>query len=789
MNKDRIFEILSSVLGYLKKNWKFVLKYCFVAGLVVSAFLVGGSYVVWLTKQDEVIRNLETFQKEISNSYDPDRSKPIRILDKNGKLIGEFSRRKFRPIRTDNLINHGNIIWALLSSEDQDFYRHGGVNYASLARAAIVNLTTFRKQGGSTITQQLAKLTLDLGARNIFNKLTEFYCTFYLESRFDKNTILAMYLNRIFLGEGNTGVEEASRYYFNKPAFELTPAEAALLVGTIPAPSNYNAVRNPKVALKRQRMVLFLMAENKQLHPKPNSIEKEFERKIDSNVRKFRTLYKVEENKDEEDKISVTSEIGKYGFDKDFNVNLAPDFNFQIRQFVIENFSEIDLETRGMNVYTTLDFDKQESAERALREGIEGVRKKLSEEKAAYLKSGKNEEVAIQKKIIENMNGSLISINPSNGHVEALVGSYKISNIFRFNRAVSAVRQPGSVIKALVYLLAFEKRIITPISIVTDEEIKIRGYSPKNWYKGYRGDMQARIAFAQSVNTVAVKLLNEVGVGTFLDALGKILDLDRAELNERFQPNLSLALGSGELSPKELATIYATIANLGKKVKPIEILRIADFEGSELFSLPPTQPGDVEQILDPVACAMVLNLLEAVVSEEGTMKVGLKGEDRFPMGGKTGTVQSPKEARKRWGNRKGVRDAWFAGVNPNLVTAVWIGNDAGAPFPGSGSGISGSVWFKYVSYVARTIGFGDSLIPPFNGDYVKVDICGDTGGLLSGESGCQHPLYGQYFHIGDQPASSVVAPLKEGAKSESTGEALSEEDSVELELPKMNEEE
>lgn len=789
MNKERIFRTISFLLNYAKENWKSIVKYGTVIGLIVAAFLIGGSYVVWLTKQDDVIRNLETFQKEVSNAYDPNQSKPIRILDKNGKLIGEFSRRKFKPIRTDNLNNHGNIIWALLSSEDQDFYEHGGVNYTALIRAIVVNLTTFRKQGGSTITQQLAKLTLDLGARNIFNKLTEFYCTFYLENRFDKKTILAMYLNRIFLGEGNTGVEEASRYYFNKPAYELTPAEAALLVGTIPAPSNYNAVRNPKIAFKRQRMVMFLMAENKALNPNPNSIEKDFERKIDSNIRKFKTFYKVEETKEEEDKLTVTSEIGKYGFDKDFNINLAPDFNFSVRQFVIENFSEMDLETRGLNIYTTLDYDKQEAAEKALREGIEGVRKKLSDEKAAYLKVGKNEEAAIQKKIVENMNGSLISINPSNGYVEALVGSYKISNIFRMNRAVSAVRQPGSVIKALVYLLAFEKRVITPTSVVTDEEIKIRGYSPKNWYAGYRGEMQARVAFAQSVNTVAVKLLSEVGVGTFLETLGKILSLDQSELNKRFQPNLSLALGSGELSPKELATIYATIANLGKKVKPIEILRIADYEGSELFSLPPANASEAEQILDPVACAMVLNLLEAVVSEEGTMKIGLKGEDRFPMGGKTGTVQSPKEARKRWGNRKGVRDAWFAGVNPNLVTTVWIGNDAGAPFPGSGSGISGSVWYKYVSYIARTIGFGETLIPPFNGDFVKVDICADTGGLLSGESDCPHPLYGQYFYIGDQPASTAAIPIKESG--ETTGarsnEALSGEDSVELELPETKE--
>ncbi|TGN02863.1 transglycosylase domain-containing protein [Leptospira dzoumogneensis] len=789
--KDRILGILAALLQYSRTNWRSILKFSVISGIVILSFLIGGSYVVWLTKQEEVARNLETFQREVSDAYDPNEIKPIRILDKNGKLIGEFSRRKFRPIRTDNLANHGNIIWALLSSEDRDFYEHNGVNFTALLRAIIVNLTTFQKQGGSTLTQQLAKLTLDLGARNVFNKLTEFYCTFYLESKFDKNTILAMYLNRIFLGEGNTGVEEASRYYFNKPAYELTPAEAALLVGTIPAPSNYNAVRNPKIALKRQKMVMTVMGKNQNLHPNPKSIERDFEKKVDANIRKFRSFYVVEETKEEEDKVVITSEIGKYGFDKDFTINLASDFNFGVRQFVIENFSEIDLESRGMNVYTTLDYDKQEAAERSLREGIEAVRKKLSEEKANYIKAGKTDEAAKQNKIIENMNGSLISINPANGYVEAMVGSYKISNIFRLNRAVSAVRQPGSVIKGLVYLMAFEKRIATPTSIVVDEPIKIRGYAPKNWYKGHRGAMQTRTAFAQSVNTIAVKFMDEIGVGDFIHTLGKILDLDSSELSRRFQHNLTLALGSGELSPKELATVYATIANNGKKVKPVEILRITDFEGSELYVNLLPDPKEAEQILDPVACAMTLNLLEAVVSEEGTLKIALKEGEKFPLGGKTGTVQSPKEAQKRWGSRKGVRDVWFAGVNPNLVTAVWVGNDLGAPFPGSGSGTSGSIWFRYVSYVARTLGFGDSLITPFNGDYVKVDICAETGGLLSNEAECKHPLYGQYYYVGDQPGGGATTPTvtqTEGASSTNgSEEALSGEDAVELELPEAKE--
>lgn len=190
---EKISSVFNSLRGgfvslflFIKSYWRFVFRYAVIAAAVTVSFLIGGSYVVWLTKKDEIVSNLDKFKNEVTNYYEISQIRPIRILDRNGKLIGEFSRRKFKPIRTDNLAEHGNVVWALLSSEDREFYNHHGVNYAALLRAIIINLTTFQKQGGSTITQQLAKLTLDLGARNIFNKITEFYCTFYLESQFDK---------------------------------------------------------------------------------------------------------------------------------------------------------------------------------------------------------------------------------------------------------------------------------------------------------------------------------------------------------------------------------------------------------------------------------------------------------------------------------------------------------------------------------------------------------------------------------------------------------------------------
>jgi membrane peptidoglycan carboxypeptidase len=720
--------------------------------IFLSFFFMGGAYVVWSSEQSRVERSLEKYRSEVSNFYDNFQPKSVKILDRNGKVIGEFYRRNFRPIRTDNLKKHHMLLWAVLSSEDREFFSHTGVNYTAIARAVITNLIQFRlSQGGSTITQQLAKLTLNLGKRNLFNKITELYCTFYIESKFSKEEILAMYLNQIFLGEGNTGVEEAARYYFRKPATELSAEEAAMLVGTIPAPSIFNPIRNLGIALNRQKRVLYDMARNEELHLVPSEIPKKFGESIEGNLRKFRIIYKVKETKDEDGNPHYSSEIGKYGADKDFRINLAPDFNTEVRRFVLDSFSNEDLEERGMVVYSTLDLEKQRMAEDSLRVGVDSVRNDLAKQEAELTKKGNTELADLTKTILPQMTGSLISLDPETGDIEALVGGYKISNTFRFNRAEDARRQPGSTIKALVYALAFEKRIVNPSSRVKDEKLDFSGYSPKNWYKGYRGEMTVRTALAQSVNTISVKLLDQVGVSYFLSKLGQILSLSEEELNNRFQRNLSLALGSGELSPMELSIIYATLANGGRRVTPRKIIKITDVDGNEFYQTSPNEAS--EQILDPVACAMAINTLESVLTEEGTMNIKrMPGESNI-FAGKTGTVQSPKTKSNKWKGLKGVRDVWFAGLAPRNVTVVWVGHDEGAPFPGSGSGVSGGIWLRFTQTVKSKLGLGNRLITPFVGDFVKVNVCADDGTILetSPDYVCKTPLYEQYYYIGDLP--------------------------------------
>ncbi len=746
---------LLSILNSIK--WKVFRVVGFV--ISISIIILGlSAYVVWIKEKPNVKANLDKYRSEVSNYYDSVKTKPIRIYDKNSKLIGEFNRRNFKPIRTDNLKDHGNLVWALLSSEDRDFYKHGGINYAAIGRAIVVNLTKFRLlQGGSTITQQLSKLTLNLGERNIYNKITEAFCTYYIENQYDKETILAMYMNQIFLGEGNTGLEEASRYYFNKTATKLTPAESALLVGIIPAPSVYNPIRNLTIALDRQKRILNDMAKSPQLHSNEKQIEKDFAKKIDESIRQFKNSYKIVEVKVAE-KVKFTSEIGKFGFDRDFKINLAPDFNESIRRYILEKFTNDELEKTSLNIYSTLDYDKQSVIEASLREGIEDVRKVLDKEKQAYIKKGNDEEAKRESEIIDNMNGSAVSLNPFNGNVEALVGAYKISSVYRLNRAEESKRQPGSAIKGIIFALALEKHIITPSSIVKDEKINIGGYTPRNWYGSYKGFITARQALAQSVNTIAVKLLQEVGVGYFLEKMSLILSIPVPELKERFGNNLSLALGSGELSPMELAMVYSTIANGGMKIRPRKILKITDDD--DIDRTPPElyTEEQSEQILDPVACAMAMNLLESVLSGEGTLPIRVKEKDKIPVAGKTGTVQTPKKAAAKWGNRKGIRDSWFAGIFPGNVNTVWVGNDQSAPFPGSGAGISGQVWLRYMNFMRSRISPDEKLVKPFEGDFVQVDICGELGILLQDAPDCKFPIYSQYYFKGSEPGANSTPP-------------------------------
>ena len=709
--------------------------------LVLSfiVFIIGFfmySYKIWNSKKYDVTEALIKLEKEVTESYRVDENKNVKIFDQRNILIGQFYLDKIKTIQKEKLKLYRNLVWAILSSEDKNFYKHNGLDYTSIFRAIWINFSNLSKiQGGSTITQQLAKMTMKLGKRNFSNKLAEMFCTFFIEKNFDKNTILSIYMNQIFLGEGNIGMEASSLYYFNKNAIDLTPQEAAMLVAIIPAPSVYNPIKNLKFALERQKIVLSSMRSNLNLYPTYPVVPK-----FDLTLRKFYRKYKIfipkSKNRNE-----YRSKIGKFEVtDKNFDINKAPDFNSMIRNDIIKYFSDLFKTTSSLNVYTTLDYAKQKHAENALKRQIRKIRRDI-------LLAKRNK---ISKKISDSINGSIVSVNPQNGFIEALVGSYEISSTgYRLNRAINASRQPGSTIKALTYAIALENRMISPSTLLKDEAINFNGYKPKNWYKGYRGYVPSRIAFTQSINTIAVKLFRQVGTNNFLNKIGRILSLNPTSLKERFKKNLTLSLGSGEVTPLELSLIYATIANEGKKVIPVQIQKITGKDDRLLYYY--NSSFETETILEPTACAIVLNFLQGVLGKNGMIKVPFSENISLKMGGKTGTVEFPNRSRKKWSYAKGVKDTWFVGLIPNLTTVVWIGSDIVAPFVGSGSKTAAPVWLDYTQKIIYNTDLSKNLIKNQSNDYVLLDTCGDNGKvLLQGFTNCKEPLYGQYYYHGTE---------------------------------------
>lgn len=729
------------------------------AGLVAvfTLAMIIGAYVRWSGKKETVSHILDAIQAELKGELSERDKKLIEIYDRNGVLIGEMRRAGQRDIRADNISDYKNVVWALLASEDRNFFKHGGIQLRSIGRALTTMVTGGETQGGSTITQQLAKLvmseaeaaeagqavgdTTKIRKRSVFNKLSEFFCTWYLESKYDKPTILAMYLNKVYLGMMSVGFEDASRRYFGVSARELSPAEAAMLVGIIPAPSVYNPAASMKAALTRQQLVMKLMGAH------PYVVKSAEKLDIEKQAKNFREKHLVVERKVGETTL-YTTKIGRYIYARNFRLNRAPDFLNEVEKFLNKKYTSDELKSKVLRIETAIDIRNQEAAARLLSARVAQVKAELGKEKEKILAKGNKAEADVVQVIEDGLNGSFIALNPENMYVDTVVGGFEYRSTSPINRAFSMYRQPGSTIKGLVYALAFQEKIIHPSSIVEDKAVNYGGYQPKNWYKGFKGRVTARQAFALSMNTVPVTLLHKIGINKFADTMRAVLGLTSEEMAIRIgdRKNLAMALGAIELSPLELARIYATIASGGRKVEPVMVLKISDFDGNEIYKADTDKPR--EQILDPVASAMVMNLMQAVISSEGTMPVKLK-EIAGISGGKSGTVQSPSAAKAKWNNRTGIRDTWFVGALPGQISVIWVGHERGAPFTGSGSGTAGGVWQDFSKDYVVAHPDAKRFLPTLETGFVALNICGEVG-LILREYKCKYPVMGQVYYAENQ---------------------------------------
>ncbi|MCK7615257.1 transglycosylase domain-containing protein [Roseibium sediminicola] len=535
----------------------------------------------------------------------PARPPNVKIVASNGALIANRGDTGGEAVRLEQLPPY--LPNAVIAIEDRRFRSHFGVDPIGLARAMVTNLTSGRlQQGGSTLTQQLAKNLFLEQDRTIKRKIQELVLAFWLEAEYSKDEILEMYLNRVYLGSGAYGVDAAARRYFGKSARLMTVAEAATIAGLLKAPSRYSPARNPDLAEDRAQLVLAAMNEEGYI------TDDEAKNALAAPAKVVRRYTTASEN-----------------YAADWVMDVLPHFVGSIEKDII--------------VDTTIDPAMQQAAEQALRAALKENRQKYGVTQ-----------------------GAVVTLDTA-GAVKALVGGADYSKS-QFNRAVYAKRQPGSSFKPFVYLAALENGM-SPQTVRQDRPVRYGNWSPQNYTKEHYGPVTLTRALSLSLNTVAAQLAHEVGAGTV------VATAKRLGISSEMKKNLSLSLGTSEVTPLEIAGAYVPLSNGGYGVLPHVIRRIRTVDGKTLYS----RSGDGRGRVVDRRLVGEMNLMMSETLMTGTGRKA-RLESGRPAGGKTGTSQD-------------FRDAWFIGYTGNLTTAVWLGNDDNSPTrKATGGGLPALVW-------------------------------------------------------------------------------------------------
>ncbi|MDF3821541.1 transglycosylase domain-containing protein [Leptospira sp. 96542] len=645
---------------------------------VILVLLTAYQISLFFYHKKSIEYDLSKLQANLSKSGQVDVPKQIvTIYDRNQNIIGKYNSGTSLSLSLKQCSETKVFTETLIASEDRDFLQHSGISIKGMLRAFVLNLVSLQiKQGGGTITQQLARnLFTDRTRNSISRKIYETIIAIYIETKLNKSEIICMYMNKAYFGQNSYGVEEAARYYFNKSATKLTYAEASLLVGVLPAPSLYNPIRNTKAALNKQKAVMNALVDTEVLNEK-SALKK---------INEFRALYQIKE-KDEE---TPYGSIAKNGANKLFQSNVAPEINEYVLKYLTENLEGFQESENTIKVYTSIDVLKQRSAKSVLNTDIDSLRWSFRNESKLSYKDNKDYASSIQ--------GVIVSLNPYTGEILASSGGTNAGDSYRnMVRSFYMKRQVGSVLKGFLYCVALEEGTIHPNSILKDEPVNISGYKPKNWYGKYLGEITIAEALQQSVNTVAVTVLQDLGVKTYANYLKKGLGLSFSEKN-RFPNNLTLALGSADFSPLEVAVLYSEIVNGGKIVEYSLIQKIVINE--DVYFESPNYYTN-RNIFSSSNTSAILQFLKSVFAQGGTAAwVGNKQKKNpsflnFDIAGKSGTVENdnPNFIKLKL---KGARDVWFVGLTPEEVTVVWFGHEEGVPIPGSGSSVAASTWARY----------------------------------------------------------------------------------------------
>jgi penicillin-binding protein 1A len=715
-----------------KSNFKKVLMVSFLSifFICLTAGFFGTAFIYFHYSKDlPDVRKLKDHQP----------STITQIYSDKDEKIAEFYIEKRIIVSLENIPL--GLKQATLAVEDSNFYYHFGIDPKAIFRAFITNLKAgYVVEGGSTITQQLTKTIFLSREKTLPRKIKEAILAVRLELVFSKDEILEMYLNQIYYGHGTYGVEAAARTYFGKRVNDLTIAECAMIASLPKAPNNYSPYRNPKKARKRRNHVIRRMADVS-----------------------FITRAQAKASLQEDFHLGQVQEM----------LNKAPYFVEHVRRILEKRFGSSKLYRAGLKVYTTLNMDMQESAQRAIKENLQNADKRygyrgslgtvdlsrgeisvqnamlkqnnFSEKKGIEIGSIVNGTVMsvgetqawiiigaedgyldikdmnwarkpnskidgrwtkirhpneaitagdmIRVKILDRkqdgsgwslaleqepeVEAALISLDPLTGHVKAMVGGYNFYKS-QFNRAVQAIRQPGSAFKPIIYAAAVNEGF-SPSSIIIDSPIIFKEkedifdkWKPVNFEQKFYGPTSLREALAHSRNVVTVKLMQKIGIKSSIH-LARSLGI-----SSNLEENLSIALGSSGMTLFELTSAYSAFANMGTLIKPAAIRNIKSRNGELLFTSVPesTQP------IGPGTAHIITSLMQSVIKNGTATKV--KALKR-PVAGKTGTTNN-------------YVDAWFMGYTPELVTGVWVGKDKDEPLGKNetGSRTAIPIWLQFM---------------------------------------------------------------------------------------------
>ncbi|MBL8061707.1 MAG: penicillin-binding protein [Anaerolineales bacterium] len=685
-------------------------KGCFVRLFVISIFAVvilglcAGSILVY-----QYSRIASTLPDVSDLKNRTSQFQTTRILDRNGQVLYEIldpnaGRRNYIPLSEIS----PNLVAATISTEDKDFYSNPGFDPIAIIRALWTNYVTEGQGGGaSTITQQLARALLltpeERTQRTVSRKSREIILAAEITRRYTKDEILELYLNEIYYGNLAYGIEAASETYFGKTAKDLTLGEAAFLAGLPQSPAIYDIYTNPDVTLTRQQQVLVLMFELSQAE---NCIE------VSNSEEKVCV-----------DPVAATeaaNQMKSYTF-------IAPSFGAKYPHWV--NYVRTELEKlydaqtiyrSGFVVYTTLDPTLQDHAQTLVTNQV-----------ASMVDSNAK-------------NGALVAIQPSTGQILAMVGSPDFNNAAisgQINMAISPTRQPGSSIKPITYVAAFEKGW-TPSTFLWDVPTQFPDganppYEPRNYDGKFHGGMTLRVALANSFNIPAVKTLEFVGIYDNPDTPekeGMIAFAERLGITSltRNDYGLSLTLGGGDVSLIDMTSAYSVFAAGGKKIPPVSILKITTFDGEVVYEY---KPPEGEQVVR----AEHAYLISSILSDN---------EARSWMFGRNSSLNLSFQVAAKTGTTNDIRDNWTLGYTPDLVTGVWIGNADYTPMTNS-SGLSGAapIWSQFMEYAVPYLTNGAPT--PFTqpSGIIQKIVCRLSGAEPS--NGCQSE-YTEVF-ASDQP--------------------------------------